>query len=229
MPNMSTIGNGLGRAMIGYSINKTLMNVGTLAGVKPGTMKIVASAASFATLSGLGGMGGMYGDLGTWSRVGVGFASGAASAGVSEVISPYKPGKQQSALASLAGVATGIGVSVGLTAGLGGYSATDANAEARALSKYNDDIQKGKVGDTSYSQWKIDNHVHTSYAPYQWASAVWYKGIMDNKFSLVENVARVGIEETFGKDSAFNKMIGNASGGSIGSSLDNEGGFSMTG
>ncbi|HAH21302.1 MAG TPA: hypothetical protein DCL49_10420, partial [Candidatus Omnitrophica bacterium] len=191
--------------------------------------KIVASAASFATLSGMGGMGGMYGDLGTWSRVGVGAAAGAASAGVSEVISPYKVGKQQSALSSLAGIATGIGVSVGLTAGLGGYSATDANAEARALSKYNDDIQKGKVGDTSYSQWKIDNHVHTSYAPSQWASAVWYKGIMDNKFSLVENVARVGIEETFGKDSAFNKMIGNTGGASIGNSLDNEGGFSMAG
>ncbi|HAH21303.1 MAG TPA: hypothetical protein DCL49_10425, partial [Candidatus Omnitrophica bacterium] len=45
VPNMNMMGQGLMRATTSYTINRLAMNVGRIAGVKPGTMKIVASAA----------------------------------------------------------------------------------------------------------------------------------------------------------------------------------------
>src|SRR3989338_2766120 len=48
MPNMSTIGAGLSRAMVGYSLNKAVNYGGLAAGVKPTTTQKIRSTPGFA-------------------------------------------------------------------------------------------------------------------------------------------------------------------------------------
>jgi hypothetical protein len=109
---------------------------------------------------------------------------------------------------------------------MGGY-------ETSALQIRADDLKnKDPIGYGQFmKQWgdpaAVGGNLVRGYSSSQVLDAILQKGILHNKWKFAENLMRVGTEEAFGRDSAYNKMIGNISGG-MGDTLDSDG-FTMSG